>query len=72
MRKDIEDDWDNDCIKWRGIILCGKYRHWCNDWDGLPMDETCKEWPCACAEKLKREQETLEKLRREGINKIDI
>ncbi len=37
-----------DCFEWRGEPLLGRYAHWCSDWDELPMDETCREWPCAC------------------------
>jgi hypothetical protein len=33
---------------WRGVVLTGKYAHWCDEWDGLPIDETCEEWPCGC------------------------
>lgn len=40
--------WDEWCIRWRGRPLTGKYGHSCEDWDGLPIDETCPEWPCAC------------------------
>lgn len=39
-------DWADDCAKWRGRPLTGEYSHWCNEWDGLPIDETCPEWPC--------------------------
>ncbi len=42
-------EWIDDCEKWRGRLLEGKWAHWCADWDGLPIDETCPEWPCACA-----------------------
>lgn len=42
------DGWKRDCLKWRGKVLTGKYKHWCNDWNGLPVDETTPEWPCAC------------------------
>ena len=35
-------------------VLTGKYRHWCDDWDGLPIDETTPEWPCVCADALVR------------------
>lgn len=46
-------DWIEDCTQWRGRLLTGKYRHWCYDWDELPIDETCEnEWPCACANEL--------------------
>ena len=41
--------WKVDSLHWRGRILTGEYGHWCDDWDGLPIDETCPEWPCACA-----------------------
>lgn len=40
--------WEQDCHKWRGMVLHGRYTHWCANWDGLPMDETCPEWPCRC------------------------
>lgn len=39
-------DWIEDCLEWRGGILWGQYGHYCCDWDGLPIDETCPEWPC--------------------------
>jgi hypothetical protein len=37
---------------WRKRVLTGKYSHFCMDWDGLPIDETCDEWPCVCAREL--------------------
>jgi hypothetical protein len=40
--------WQRDCLHWHGIVLTGKYRHWCAQWDALPVDETCMEWPCGC------------------------
>lgn len=48
---DVRDspDWVIDCLKWRGEVLNGVKSHWCHDWDGLPIDETCGEWPCVCA-----------------------
>ncbi len=40
-------EWIDDCIKYRGFVLTGKFAHWCYDWDGLPIDETCgPEWDC--------------------------
>lgn len=42
-------DWEEDCMLWRGVVLTGEHAHWCYDWDGLPVDETCREWPCQCA-----------------------
>lgn len=41
--------WQRDCLRWRGKVLTGRYAHWCQDWDGLPVDETTPEWPCVCA-----------------------
>lgn len=39
--------WIADCMRWRGVVLTGEFAHWCWDFDGLPMDETCeREWDC--------------------------
>jgi hypothetical protein len=35
-------DWDEDCERYWGRKLTGKKRHWCPDWDFLPIDETTK------------------------------
>ena len=43
---------EESSIYWRGYILKGKYAHCCDDWDGLPIDETCLEWPCIHKEEL--------------------
>ena len=48
-RLTFTEQWHADCLKWRGKVLTGKFRHWCEDWDGLPIDETTPEWPCVCA-----------------------
>lgn len=45
--------WEQDCHHWRRQLLTGIHSHWCQDWDGLPVDETCPEWPCTCALKGK-------------------
>lgn len=42
-------EWMADSLRWRGKILTGEYAHWCPDWDFLPIDETCPEWPCPCS-----------------------
>lgn len=42
------NDWLDDCLLWRGRALTGLFSHWCAEWDDLPIDETCPEWPC-CA-----------------------
>lgn len=41
-------EWFHDCCKWRGKVLDGEYRHWCFEWDELPVDETTPEFPCEC------------------------
>jgi len=41
-------DFTKDSVQWRGRVLRGVYAHWCPDWDDLPMDESCPEWPCGC------------------------
>ena len=38
--------WDEDCMRFYGKILDGEKAHYCHDWDGLPIDETCKELRC--------------------------
>lgn len=39
-------EWERDCKRWHGRILTGRYKHWCPDWDELPIDETCSEMEC--------------------------
>jgi len=52
------DEWVADCLKWRGVVLTGSKAHWCNDWDGLPIDETCAEEfdRCTCYNQSKEDQ----------------
>ena len=38
--------WEDDCREFRGDVLTGQHGHWCWEYDGLPVDETCSEWPC--------------------------
>lgn len=45
----ISDEWREDSLRWRGKVLTGQHGHWCPDWDYLPIDETCPEWPCPCS-----------------------
>lgn len=48
--EDVEE-WRKDCLHYLGVVLTGQHAHWCFDWDGLPVDETCEyEWPCSCFE----------------------
>ena len=42
-------DFEEDCLHFHGQILTGKYKHYCPDFDFLPMDETCWEFEfCLC------------------------
>ena len=43
-------EWEQDCLKWRGTVLHGPDAHWCNDWDGLPVDAWTPEYS-ACHER---------------------
>lgn len=47
----MSDFWTSDCQKWRGRVLTGDFAHYCDDWDGLPVDETTAEFTtCKCFE----------------------
>lgn len=46
MEEEPSQDWIEDCRKWQGVVLSGKYAHWCHEWDELPIDETCLEFIC--------------------------
>lgn len=45
-------EWEELCMRYRGKVLTGVHAHACWDWDDLPIDETCPEWPCICASEL--------------------
>ena len=49
-------EWEEECLRWRGRILTGECAHFCFDWDDLPIDETCEEWPCACEKDIRAQQ----------------
>lgn len=64
MKKAKLTQWEEDCLHWMGLILTGDYKHYCPDWDDLPIDETCGEFGgCTCymddpkAQALVRERE---------------
>jgi hypothetical protein len=38
--------WEEDSLRYHGKVLKGKFWHWCGEWDGLPIDETCSEFEC--------------------------
>lgn len=41
-----DTDWEPRCLAYRGVVLTGYAAHCCPEWDGLPIDETCIEYPC--------------------------
>lgn len=41
---------EKECIREHGSILIGRFRHYCYDWDELPVDETCEEFEACCCE----------------------
>ena len=45
----ISEEWIEDCIHHHGVVLTGKYAHWCASFDYLPIDETVVEFEfCLC------------------------
>lgn len=53
-----EITWEEDCIRWSGHVLTGKFSHWCPDWDLLPIDETCMEFSCCTCFEEREEDES--------------
>lgn len=44
-----ENQWDDDCKHFHGKVLTGNKRHYCPEFDYLPIDETCSEFEfCSC------------------------
>ena len=39
-------EWKKICISERGKVLTGKYSHYCYEWVGATVDETCGEFDC--------------------------
>ena len=39
-------EFEKECMHWRGKVLEGDYAYCCDDWDGLPVDESCAEYTC--------------------------
>ena len=44
-------------LKWRGRLPEGKHAHACPEWDDLPIDELCSEWPCECCRNNRCQEE---------------
>lgn len=46
-------EFDEDCIAIYGETLSGKYKHYCCEFDFLPMDHTCFEFKfCHCYDEI--------------------
>jgi|694.fasta_scaffold05682_7 hypothetical protein len=40
--EDFEIIWAKECMLFYGQILTGEKRHYCPEWDFMPIDETCE------------------------------
>ncbi len=40
--EDFEIIWAKECMLFYGRILTGEKRHYCPEWDFMPIDETCE------------------------------
>jgi hypothetical protein len=59
------------------MALAGKFKHFCHEWDGLEIDETCPEFSCCscfepCDEITKIKDELWAKAERENGGYIPI
>ena len=46
---DTDTEFDIETLKFYGHRLTGKYKHYCCEWDFLPIDETVPEFEaCTC------------------------
>lgn len=41
-------DWNEECLRFWGRVLIGEKKHWCADWDFLPIDETTTDEFACC------------------------
>jgi hypothetical protein len=39
-------EFDRDSLRFHKRILTGSKKHFCPEWDFMPIDETCKEFEC--------------------------
>lgn len=49
-------EFDEDCLQIYGKILTGKQKHFCPEFDYLPIDETCFEYQFCTCEKVKENE----------------
>jgi len=57
VNQTLDPAWIDECLKWRDRILTGHFIHYCHEYDGLPVDETCPEWPCGCYPENREERD---------------
>lgn len=66
------ENWVEDCKRWHGKEMTGRFAHWCNEWDGLPTDETCEEFAvCSCLwmpESERADKDAAVKAMRDSLN----
>jgi hypothetical protein len=41
-----EPTFDEECLAMYGELLTGGHKHFCWEWDGLPIDDTMDEFEC--------------------------
>lgn len=52
--------WKDECWRWWGKTLTGNYKHYCPEWDYLPIDDTCMEFEVCTCDKSKLEKDNVE------------
>ena len=56
-------EFDKESTKFYGQPLHGKYKHFCADFDYLPIDENCYEFKyCTCFKTLQHDKRELENM----------
>ena len=64
----MPETWEEVCLKERDEVLKGRFAHYCYDWDGLTVDETCHEFTscnCTFAGDLEAEKAQVQQAMRE-------
>jgi hypothetical protein len=49
-------DFEQDCMHFYGKVLEGIHKHYCPDFDYLPIDETCFEYQFCLCDKTEESQ----------------
>jgi hypothetical protein len=68
------DEFNEDCMEFYGQILTGEFRHFCPDWDYLPIDETCYTFEhCLChfmTWDMDKKRKIIEEMRNESDHNV--